>query len=102
MTAAEWEDPSTRIVQLLLGSPGGSVNGLVIVNGGLDDARVHLPAAWILRSQGVADEQPRWFTQLFDSAAPDPAATGTDAGPVRLWSGDAAEVPADSLRVYRC
>ncbi|MHA7145885.1 glycogen debranching protein GlgX [Arthrobacter sp. TmT3-37] len=97
MTAQEWNDPATRTVQLLLGSTGGRINGLVVVNGSLRETRIHLPSAWILQGQGVAGEQPRSFTQTFDSAA---RGVPTDAG--RLLSGEADTVAADSVRIYRC
>ncbi len=97
MTAHEWNDPHTRTVQLLLGSTGGTVNGLVVINGSLEDTRIHLPSAWILQGQGVEGEQPRWFSPTFDSAAPGPV----DAT-LRLLSGDADTVAADSVRIYRC
>jgi glycogen operon protein len=96
MTAHEWNDPATRTVQLLLGSTGGTLNGLVVINGSLDDTRIHLPSAWILQEQGVEGAQPRWFSRTFDSAqghAPDKG---------RLRSGEADTVAADSVRIYRC
>ncbi|TKV27470.1 glycogen debranching protein GlgX [Arthrobacter sp. NamB2] len=97
MTAHEWDDPHTRTVQLLLGSTGGTINGLVVINGSLRDERVHLPSAWILQGQGVQGEQPRWFSQTFDSAANGPLPSAP-----RLRSGEADVVAADSVRVYRC
>ncbi|MFJ6003941.1 glycogen debranching protein GlgX [Arthrobacter sp. NPDC092385] len=97
MTAHEWEDPRTRTVQLLLGSTGGTLNGLVVVNGALQDARIHLPSAWILQGQGIEGEQPRWFSPTFDSAARAPL-----SGEARLRSGEADTVAADSVRIYRC
>lgn len=56
MTPHEWNDPSTRTVRLLLGSTGGTINGLVVINGSLEPARIHLPSAWILQGQGVEGE----------------------------------------------
>ncbi len=97
MTAHEWNDPQTRSVQLLLGSKGGTINGLVVINGSLEDTRIHLPAAWILQGQGIEGEQPRWFGLTFDSAAP---ASIPDSR--RLRSGEGDTIMADSVRIYRC
>ena len=38
-----WHDPRHRVVQLLLGSDDGHVDGLVVVNGGAEDVKVTLP-----------------------------------------------------------
>ncbi|MEC5200514.1 glycogen operon protein [Arthrobacter sp. PL16] len=101
MTASEWNDPRTRTVQLLLGSTGGTVNGLVVINGSLEDTRIHLPSAWILQGEGVEGEQPRWFSRTFDSA--DGAIVeGTVVEHPRLRSGEADTVAGDSVRMYRC
>ncbi|MHA7280716.1 glycogen debranching protein GlgX [Arthrobacter sp. MDT2-2] len=97
MTAHEWDDPRTRTVQLLLGSPGGTINGLVVINGSPHETRIHLPSAWILQGQGVDGEQPRWFSQTFDSAAWQPS-----SGIPRLRSGEADTVAGVSIRIYRC
>ncbi len=97
MTAAEWHEPQHRTIQLLLGSRGGTINGLVVINGSPEDQRIHLPAAWILQGQGIQNEQPRWFSQIFDSSTGSPL---RDAE--RLRSGDAASVAANSVRIYRC
>jgi glycogen operon protein len=43
MTAARWNDPSLRVVQLLLSSEGGAYRGLVVINGKKDDQKVVLP-----------------------------------------------------------
>ncbi|MHA7287645.1 glycogen debranching protein GlgX [Arthrobacter sp. MDT3-44] len=96
MTAHEWNDPGTRTVQLLLGSTGGTINGLVVINGSPREARIHLPSAWILQGQGVEGEQPRRFSQTFDSAGREPSEGA------RLRSGDADTVAGVSVRIYRC
>jgi glycogen operon protein len=43
MSAEAWNDPGQRVIQLLLGSEAGHINGLVVVNGGADDVKVTLP-----------------------------------------------------------
>ena len=97
MTASQWDDPQRRTIQLLLGSTGGSINGLVVVNGSPEEQRIHLPAARILQEQGVHGERPRWFSATFDSATGRPA-----PGVERLLPGDADTVAANSVRIYRC
>ncbi len=96
MTAQEWNDPTTRTVQLLLGSTGGTLSGLVVINGALEDRRIHLPSAGIPQGQGIAGEQ-RWFRPTFDSAAREPVSGGK-----YLRSGEADVAAADSVRIYHC
>ncbi|WP_105032636.1 glycogen debranching protein GlgX [Arthrobacter ruber] len=97
MTAQEWNDPRTRTVQLLLASTGGRINGLVVINGSLEDTRIHLPSAWTAQGEGTEGDPPRWFSPTFDSAAPGPI-----PGTRRLHAGDSDTVAADSVRIYRC
>ncbi|WP_026550365.1 glycogen debranching protein GlgX [Arthrobacter sp. Br18] len=97
MTPWEWDNPGTRTVQFLLGSQGGTVNGLVVINGSLEAQRIHLPAAWILQNQGIDGAQPRWFERTFDSADPEGERNGA-----RLLSGEADSVAANSVSMYRC
>ncbi|MBT8163120.1 MULTISPECIES: glycogen debranching protein GlgX [Arthrobacter] len=43
MTAAKWNDPSVRILQLLASSEGGAFRGLLVINGHKDDKKIVLP-----------------------------------------------------------
>jgi glycogen operon protein len=43
MSMDRWNDPQHRVVQLLLGSDDGQVDGLVVVNGSAHDIKVTLP-----------------------------------------------------------
>jgi glycogen debranching enzyme len=43
MTEARWSDPSLRLVQLLMGSEGGGLSGLIVLNGHKDDVKIVLP-----------------------------------------------------------
>ncbi|WFP17212.1 glycogen debranching protein GlgX [Citricoccus muralis] len=45
MTQQEWESPSVRVLQQLIGIPGGRTSGLVIFNGGLDADVVRVPGS---------------------------------------------------------
>jgi glycogen operon protein len=44
MPMDRWNDPATRVVQLLLGSDDGALAGLMVVNGGAEDVQITLPA----------------------------------------------------------
>jgi glycogen operon protein len=44
MSMDRWNDPQHRVVQLLLGSDDGQVDGLVVVNGSANDIKITLPA----------------------------------------------------------
>jgi glycogen operon protein len=43
MSMDQWNDPQHRVVQLLLGSDDGQVDGLVVVNGSAHDIKITLP-----------------------------------------------------------
>ena len=43
MSMDRWNDPQHRVVQLLLGSDDGQVDGLVVVNGSAHDMKITLP-----------------------------------------------------------
>lgn len=43
MSMDRWNDPQHRVVQLLLGSDDGQVDGLVVVNGSAHDIKITLP-----------------------------------------------------------
>jgi glycogen operon protein len=43
MSAERWNDPRHRVVQLLLGSEDGQLDGLMVINGSKDDVKIILP-----------------------------------------------------------
>ncbi|WGH85025.1 glycogen debranching protein GlgX [Auritidibacter ignavus] len=43
MSAVEWESPQERFLQMLLSAPEGSVDGLVVFNGGLESEQFRIP-----------------------------------------------------------
>src|SRR4029453_1274540 len=43
MSSEQWNDPAHRVVQLLLGSEEGGLEGLVVINGGAEDVKITLP-----------------------------------------------------------
>ncbi|HRO94410.1 MULTISPECIES: glycogen debranching protein GlgX [Micrococcaceae] len=53
MAHDEWADPSHRLLQLLVGVPGGLSKGLIVFNGGLSKSWFHLPTPDELR--GITD-----------------------------------------------
>jgi glycogen operon protein len=96
MTQEEWLDPRTRVMQVLLGSPEGVLDGLLVVNGTAADVKVALPQALPLREFGVLDAEGHTFELRF--------ATAADLGPRRgeqFGAGESDLVPANSLSVYR-
>ncbi|MDK1328809.1 glycogen debranching protein GlgX [Arthrobacter sp. zg-Y1143] len=109
MTPERWNDPRTRLVQVLIGSGDGALNGSVVLNGGLHDVGIRLPDAEALsaarRDAGISQDA---------GAGPD----GTDLGyelvfstadvpgeanrhGARLPAGETDTVPANSISLYR-
>ncbi|WP_159617068.1 glycogen debranching protein GlgX [Arthrobacter zhaoguopingii] len=97
MTPADWDDPSTRVVQLMLADPDGQAGALIAVNGSLTDRKIHLPAAWILQGQGLAEARATTMELAFDSA--DPALRRSGA---RISLGESDSLAANSVAVYLC
>ncbi|MFC7401977.1 glycogen debranching protein GlgX [Citricoccus sp. GCM10030269] len=54
MTEENWGDSQCRLLQLLIGVPGGRGTGLIVVNGSLEPTPFQLPVADELR--GISDE----------------------------------------------
>ncbi len=78
MTAASWTNPHQRVLTMLLGSPTGLVDGLVVFNTGITDEEVVLPAnpRFIPEADGVmAQGRPH----------PDVAAGAVLSGPSRPY-----------------
>ncbi|MCC9175646.1 glycogen debranching protein GlgX [Arthrobacter sp. zg-Y179] len=106
MTPEQWVDPATRVVQVLIGSGDGSLNGLIVLNGTLSDVDVRLPDAPTVRS--AASETENGFEdssvpgessgyELVFSTASDP---GEHRGQIRP-AGNTDLVPANSISLYR-
>ncbi|MCC3292350.1 MULTISPECIES: glycogen debranching protein GlgX [unclassified Arthrobacter] len=106
MTPEQWSDPATRVVQVLIGSGDGSLNGLMVLNGTLSDVDVRLPDAPTVRS--AASEAGNGFE---DISAPGESSgyelvfsTASDLGERRGQvrpSGNTDLVPANSISLYR-
>ncbi len=91
MSGDSWQDPRHRVVQLLLGSDDGQVDGLVVVNGGAEDVEVTLPA---LASETGPGHRP--FELRLTTSELHDRRQGT-----RVSSGDLDMVQANSINVYR-
>jgi len=91
MSGDRWQDPGHRVVQLLLGSDDGRVDGLVVVNGGARDAKVTLPA--IAGDDGTGN---RFFELRLTTTELQERRQG-----VRISSGERDVVQANSISIYR-
>ncbi|MHA7154689.1 glycogen debranching protein GlgX [Arthrobacter sp. TMN-50] len=94
MTQDQWTAPASRTVQLLLGSPNGILDGLVVINGGLEDTKIILPGRDALKDSGLPSITR--FELRYTTAADQDRRRGA-----RIGSGEADVVPANSISVYR-
>src|SRR6478735_10297872 len=90
MSGDRWHDPGHRVVQLLLGSDGGRVDGLVVVNGGAEDVKVTLPVIPSDDGGGRLYELRLTTSELHDRRQG-----------VRISSGERDVVQANSISIYR-
>ncbi len=93
MTQDQWG--SARVVQLLLGSPNGILDGLIVINGGLKNVDVVLPHPAALREFGLSEDDVLLFDRRFSTAV-------TDARRGRVTEGGQQDhVEANTVTVYR-
>ena len=94
MSGEDWNNPGQRLVQLLLGSRKGKVDGLVVINGGPSDVEIVLPR---LSELGVTAEQDtaKFELRLSTSLVHDER-RGT-----RRAEGEKDLVDAFSMNIYR-
>jgi glycogen debranching enzyme len=91
MSGDVWQDPSQRVVQLLLGSDDGHMDGLVVVNGSAQDIKVTLPLLPNEDGRGIRLFELRLTTsELHDRRQG-----------VRVSSGERDVVQANSISIYR-
>ena len=105
MTPEQWSDPANRVVQVLIGSGDGVLNGLMVLNGTLSDVDVRLPDAPAVHSAATGTGH-----ALEDTSVPgessgyelvfSTAREAGDRGPLRP-SGTTDQVPANSISLYR-
>jgi glycogen operon protein len=91
MTAEAWNDPRHRVIQVLLGSEDGHVDGLVVVNGGADDVKVTLP-----RFNNGDGPGHRLYELRLTTSELHERRQGTVVG-----SGERDVVQANSINIYR-
>jgi len=90
MSGDRWQDPGHRVVQLLLGSDDGRVDGLVVVNGGAEDVKVTLRVIPSDDGGGRLYELRLTTSELHDRRQG-----------VRISSGERDVVQANSISIYR-
>jgi glycogen operon protein len=91
MSGDRWQDPGHRVVQLLLGSDDGRVDGLVVVNGSAQDVKVTLPVIPADDGGGHRLYELRLTTsELHDRRQG-----------VRISSGERDVVQANTINIYR-
>ncbi|MGY2743713.1 glycogen operon protein [Arthrobacter sp. UYCu723] len=91
MAGDSWHDPAHRVVQLLLGSDDGQVDGLVVVNGSTQDVKVTLPL--LSNDDGTGN-------RLFELRLTTSELHDRRQG-VRVSSGERDVVQANSISIYR-
>ncbi|WP_323960272.1 glycogen debranching protein GlgX [Arthrobacter sp. JZ12] len=96
MSRDQWSNPDCRLVQLLLGSPEGGLNGLVVINGHLENRPITLPRPEALRQFDVLAGPDQTFDLRFTTAEDNAERRGT-----RLRAGEADTAASNSVTVYR-
>ena len=91
MSGASWNDPGQRVVQLLLGSDDGHVDGLVVVNGSALDVKVTLPL--LSTEEGTGN-------RLFELRLTTSELHDRRQG-VRVSAGERDIIQANSINIYR-
>jgi glycogen operon protein len=90
MSMERWNDPQHRVMQLLLGSEDGELEGLVVVNGTGADITITLPRP---AAKGTA---PRLFELRLTTSALHESRQGG-----RVASGEKDLLEANSISIYR-
>nr|WP_233120988.1 glycogen debranching protein GlgX [Tersicoccus sp. Bi-70] len=98
MTEQEWTNPHVRVLQLLLGSPEGQIDGLLVINGSANASHVTMPDVGFARTDvDEPDERPRNGFVLRLSTDPE-----TDHRKDDHWASDEVfTAPAQSVTVFR-
>lgn len=108
MSPEEWKNPHERVLTMLMGSPDGKVDGLVVFNTGITDEDVVLPANPRFDAESKDGEiaQPRPYMLRMTTAE----ATLTDDGEPSfrlprsielVKPGDRVRVDANTVQIYR-
>ncbi|MBT2536307.1 glycogen debranching protein GlgX [Arthrobacter sp. ISL-69] len=91
MSMDRWNDPQHRVVQLLLGSDDGQVDGLVVVNGSANDMKITLPD--VSNDEGTGK-------RLFELRLTTSELHDRRQG-VRVTAGERDVVQSNTISIYR-
>lgn len=91
MSMERWNDPQHRVVQLLLGSEDGQVDGLVVINGSNQDYKIKLPE--VLNEEGTGK---RAFELRLTTSSLHDRRQG-----VMVSSGERDVLQANTISIYR-
>jgi glycogen operon protein len=91
MSIDQWNDPSRRVVQLLLGSEDGGLEGLLVINGGAEDVKITLPQ--VSNEKGTGN---RMFELRMTTSDLHEIRQG-----VRVASGERDVLQGYSINIYR-
>jgi glycogen operon protein len=91
MSAERWNDPRHRVVQLLLGSDDGHLDGLMVINGTRDDVKITLPE--VLNNEGTGK-------RLFELRLTTSGLHDSRQGAM-VSSGERDVVQANTISIYR-
>ncbi len=100
MTAADWQRPGARTIQVLIGSRGGRITGLMVVNGASADMSVTFPSLTGLVAPDADGETRAQVGGVF-SLVHSTASVLYGRYGTRFASGRAQGVPASSVSLFR-
>ncbi len=107
MTPERWTNPHERVLTMLMGSPDGTVDGLVVFNTGVTDEQVVLPAnPRFTDPDGGSSGAPRPYMLRMTTEAPslmddgEPTFRLPRSVPL-VEPGDAIRVDANTVQIYR-
>ncbi|RAN70786.1 glycogen debranching enzyme GlgX [Bacillus sp. SRB_336] len=104
MTPERWTNPHERVLTMLMGSPNGKVDGLVVFNTGITDELVTLPAN--PRFAADASTTPHPYKLRMTTSGPYVNDDGVPTfrlsrGVPRVPAGEAVPVEANTVQIYR-
>jgi glycogen operon protein len=109
MTPRRWKSPDERVLTMLMGSPDGRVDGLVVFNTGVTDVDVVLPAnPRFDAAEPVRNDVPAPcpYSLRMSTAAPSRTVDGeptfrVPATVAPVAAGESARVDANTVQIYR-
>ncbi len=107
MTPERWTNPHERVLTMLIGSPDGTVDGLIVFNTGVTDEQVVLPAnPRFTGPDGARAGTPRPYMLRMSTEAPsfmddgEPTFRLPRSVPL-VEPADAVRVDANTVQIYR-